>query len=183
MNLNVVILAAGMGKRMNSTIPKVLHKIGNKPMLQHVLESAKQLNPNKIIIVRGHGGKEVQDIIDDYNPGNNFIWVEQKEQLGTGHALKQAIKYLDNNGATLVLYGDVPLINSNTLQLMIDKYNSNIVMLTMVINNPVGYGRVIRDSNNKIKTIIEEKDATLSEKYIKEVNTGFYLLNNQYIST
>lgn len=181
-NINVVILAAGQGKRMNSSLPKVLHKVGNKPMLEHVINTALSLNPAKLVVVYGHGGEQVKASIDNALPDNDFIWAFQDKQLGTGHALKCALPHLDNNGATLVLYGDVPLISSATLNAMLELYDNNIVMLTARLDNPFGYGRVIRDNEFQIKGIVEEKDTTQSEKFITEINTGFYLLPNKHIA-
>ena len=183
-NLNIVILAAGQGKRMYSDLPKVLHAVGGKPMLQNVIETALELNPAKLVIVYGHGGEIVKATIDKAFPENQFIWAHQDKQQGTGHALKCALPYLSNdNGATLLLYGDVPLIDSNTLQKMLSAYNDNVVMLTAKLSNPSGYGRVIRDQDNQICGIVEEKDTSASEKLIREINTGFYVLPNNNLDT
>lgn len=179
--IDVVILAAGQGKRMNSALPKVLHNIGNKPMLAHVISTALSLNPGKIIIVYGHGGDVVKSTVDSLFPDNDFIWSFQDKQLGTGHALKCALPHLNNKGATLVLYGDVPLISNATLQRMQNLYDGGLVMLTAVLDNPFGYGRVVRDEGFQIKCIVEEKDTTQSEKFINEVNTGFYILPNHHV--
>ena len=168
-DLNIVILAAGMGKRMYSDIPKVLHQVGNKSMLQHVIETAMELSPKHLVIVYGHGGELVKQTINAALPDNNFIWAHQEQQLGTGHALKSALPYIEEKGATLLLYGDVPLISKHTLIAMLDKYDNNIVMLTADIDNPAGYGRVLRDTESKINGIVEEKDATIEEKDIKEI--------------
>lgn len=176
--INIVILAAGQGKRMNSKLPKVLHKVGNKAMLAHVISTALLLKPDKLIIVYGHNGEAVKSCIDTTFPANDFIWALQDKQLGTGHALNCALNYLDADGATLVLYGDVPLISQSTLEHMQCLYDNNIVLLTAVLDNPFGYGRVIRDEDFQIKSIVEERDATQNEKLINEVNTGFYILPN-----
>ncbi len=180
-NLNVVILAAGQGKRMFSNLPKVLHTIGNKPMLQHVIETALKLNPTKLIIVYGHGGEKVKQVINEAMPNNKITWCLQDQQLGTGHALKCAMNALDNDGSTLLLYGDVPLINVNYLSDMLDKHSDNIVMLTTRLDNPSGYGRILRNDNSEIIGIVEEKDASQGEKYINEINTGFYVFPNNYL--
>lgn len=180
-NLNVVILAAGEGKRMNSLLPKVLHTVGNKPMLIHIIEAAKQLNPTKLIIVYGHKGEQVKSLVDSQMPDNDFIWVHQDKQLGTGHALKTAYPNLSSNGATLLLSGDVPLIDVATLNEMLNKFDDNVVMLTADLDNPTGYGRIIRNDQSQIIGIIEEKDASQSEKFICEINTGFYLFPNRYL--
>ncbi|MBY0380078.1 MAG: bifunctional UDP-N-acetylglucosamine diphosphorylase/glucosamine-1-phosphate N-acetyltransferase GlmU [Burkholderiales bacterium] len=166
---------------MHSAKPKVLHEVGNKSMLQHVLDVATGLKPAKLIIVYGHCGESVCASINQYNLDNDFIWVKQEEQLGTGHAIKQALQHLSNVGHTLVLYGDVPLIKQKTLDKMLQKYDNNLVMLSMVVDSPSGYGRVVRDGKEKIKKIVEDRDATGSEKFIREINTGFYILPNNSI--
>lgn len=177
--LNVVILAAGKGKRMNSSLPKVLHPISNKPMLQHVIETAKQLNPHKLIVVYGHGGDIVQSKMQQVFENNELSWALQDQQLGTGHAVKCALPFLDNDGMTLVLYGDVPLISVATLQEMLNKYSNNVVMLTDELANPHGYGRVVRNQEQQICAIVEEKDTNAEQKLIREINTGFYVFPNQ----
>jgi bifunctional UDP-N-acetylglucosamine pyrophosphorylase/glucosamine-1-phosphate N-acetyltransferase len=182
-NLNIVILAAGQGKRMYSSLPKVLHKVGDKPLLQHVVATASKLDPSKLIIVYGHGGEQVQATINEAFAGNNFIWAYQEQQLGTGHALICALPHLDPEAATLVLYGDVPLITETSLTKLLAKYANNLVMLTAEIDNPTGYGRVLRNENFEIIGIVEEKDASQSEKFICEINTGFYILPNQYLTS
>lgn len=179
--LNIVILAAGQGKRMNSSLPKVLHPISTKPMLQHVIETAKTLNPTKLVVVYGHGGDQVQTAMNQVFTNNELSWAFQDKQLGTGHALKCALPELSHDGVTLVLYGDVPLISLNTLQQMLEVYQNNVVMLSDIIDNPKGYGRVVRDNGN-IVAIVEEKDTSLKQKLIKEINTGFYLFPNQYLT-
>jgi len=180
-SLNIVILAAGQGKRMNSSLPKVLHPISTKPMLQHVLETALQLKPSKLVVVYGHGGEQVQNMM---NPifGNQISWAHQDVQLGTGHALKCALHHLDDTGITLVLYGDVPLVSVGTLQKMLDKYQNSVVMLTDEVDNPTGYGRVVRNNEFAITGIVEEKDASQSERLIREINTGFYVLPNSKLN-
>lgn len=181
-NLNVVVLAAGQGKRMNSDIPKVLHAVGNKPMLQHVIDTAKSLEPENLIVVYGHGGELVKQNLGKIYPENNLLWAFQEKQQGTGDALKCAMPYISDVGVTLLLYGDVPLIDTKTLKQMLDKSNNNVVMLTSILDNPSGYGRVIRNSKYKITGIIEEKDASEDEKKICEINTGFYVFPNKFLS-
>lgn len=180
--LNVVILAAGQGKRMNSSLPKILHAISTKPMLQRVIEVAKELNPTKLIVVHGHGSGLVQDAMNKIFDKKSIIWAHQLQQLGTGHALKCALPYLDKDGVTLVLYGDVPLITKKTLEEMLLKYQNSLVMLIDEVENPHGYGRIVRNAEFAITSIVEEKDASQSEKSIREINTGFYLLPNQYLT-
>ncbi|WP_341866039.1 bifunctional UDP-N-acetylglucosamine diphosphorylase/glucosamine-1-phosphate N-acetyltransferase GlmU [Aquella oligotrophica] len=179
--VNIVILAAGQGKRMNSSLPKVLHPVSTKPMLQHVIDTALELSPERLIVVYGHGGDQVQNtLLPIY--GDKIQWAHQDQQLGTGHALKCALPYLSNSGVTLVLYGDVPLISLATLQKMLAKYQDSIVMLTDEVDNPAGYGRVVRNSEFAITGIIEEKDASQSERLIREINTGFYVLPNKKLA-
>lgn len=180
--INIVILAAGQGKRMNSSLPKVLHKISTKPMLQRVIETATLLKPSKLIVVYGHGGEQVQDAMNQVFGAGVITWAHQDRQLGTGHALKCALPYLDQSGLTLVLYGDVPLINLATLEQMLARYQQNLVVLTDKVDQPHGYGRIVRDTNGKIVRVVEEKDATSAERLINEINTGFYLLPNQHLS-
>ncbi len=179
---NIVILAAGRGTRMYSSIPKVLHKIGNKPMLQHVIETSKSISPQQLIVVYGHGGEQVKSLIAKNMYDTELIWCLQENQLGTGHALKCANEYLKQYDATLLLYGDVPLISQNTIKQMQDKFADNIVILTADFPNPTGYGRIIRNDVGKIIKIVEEKDANQEQRAIKEVNTGIYIFPNKYLS-
>lgn len=170
MTLFPIILAAGQGTRMRSSLPKVLHPIGGKPMLQHVVESCQQLDIKKVAIVFGHGGEQVQDVIH----AKNLLWVNQSEQKGTGHAVAQAETYIDDDDAVIIAYGDVPLIKTATLSLLADKLeNSVLVVLTVVQDDPTGYGRIVRDTEGQIVSIVEHKDATQEQLQVKEVNTGF----------
>jgi bifunctional UDP-N-acetylglucosamine pyrophosphorylase/glucosamine-1-phosphate N-acetyltransferase len=179
--LHIVILAAGIGKRMKSSRPKVLHELAGKPMLSHVIESARALQPHRVCIVIGHGGEQ---IIERFST-NDLIWVEQKPQLGTGHALLQALPELDEEGATLVLYGDVPLVRVETLSKLVqagsgDKY----AILTTALENPYGYGRIIRNEDTRaITCIVEEKDATEAQRLVNEVNTGIMYIPNRKLHT
>ena len=180
--INIVILAAGQGKRMNSALPKVLHPISTKPMLQHVVETAKLLNPSKLIVVYGHGGDQVQVAMNNASVDDSLIWAHQDKQLGTGHALKCALPYLDPTGVTLVLYGDVPLISVTTLEQMLAKYQQNLVILIDEVEQAHGYGRIVRSAAGQVIRVVEEKDANASERAIREINTGFYLLPNKYLA-
>lgn len=177
--LNIAILAAGKGKRMCSSLPKVLHQLAGKPLLAHVVDLARNLSPDQISIVIGHGGDVVKDSILD----SDLIWVNQESQLGTGHALLQAQPHLGQEGMTLVLYGDVPLVSLETLtQLIKVASDKNFGVLTAVLENPHGYGRIIRDNNtNAIKGIVEQKDATDLQKTINEINTGIMVIPNKYL--
>lgn len=169
--MNIVILAAGLGKRMLSDMPKVLHRLAGRPLLSHVLDTAKQLSPGRICIVYGHGGELVREALGD----NGCVWVRQEPQLGTGHAVMQAVPNLDERAITLVLYGDVPLIRPRTLERLIDSAGKGIGVLTATLDDPSGYGRVIR-SRGRVVRIVEQKDATARERAIREVNTGILAL-------
>jgi len=169
--LSILILAAGQGKRMASDLPKILHRLGNNPLLTHVLTAAHQLEAAAArIVVYGHGGEMVRAAFAD-EP--NVLWVEQAEQLGTGHAVAQALPLADDAGITLVLYGDVPLIQPETLQPLIDAARQGrLALLTVELDNPAGYGRIVRDDQGQVQRIVEEKDATPSERCLSEINTG-----------
>ena len=166
--MNVVILAAGMGKRMQSDLPKVLHPLAGKPLLSHVISTAKALNPSRICVVYGHGG----DLVPTQLAAEDVRFVLQSPQLGTGHAVMQASDALDDSAPTLVLYGDVPLTTATTLQTLVDKAGKErLAVLTVDLEDPTGYGRIVRE-NNRIVRIVEQKDASNSERAIREVNTG-----------
>jgi len=172
MNFSVVILAAGQGKRMCSDLPKVLHPLAGKPLLAHVLQTVENLKPSQILCVYGHGGTQVCEAFSE----KSISWVHQTEQKGTGHAVAQTLSHIPDDHQVLVLYGDVPLIQIETLQNLINLSNhQNIVILTVTLENPTGYGRMIRDENNKIIQIVEEKDANKRERQIKEGNSGILI--------
>jgi len=172
MALNVVILAAGQGKRMHSALPKVLHLLAGKPLLAHVIATARELKPARICVVYGYGGKQVPDAVR----GEGLVFVEQQPQLGTGHALKQALPHLDPRASTLVLYGDVPLIAAATLAAMTGGEAARLKILTAEVDEPRGYGRIVRNAKGAITAIVEEKDATPRQRRIREINTGIMLL-------
>ena len=171
--LNIVILAAGLGKRMQSDLPKVLHPIAGKPMLAHVLDNARSLNPDRIIVVVGHGAEQVQAQFADQS---DLDFVIQRPQQGTGHAVQQAVPLLCDGGndsdATLVLYGDVPLVQSETLRRLLDVRANGMAVLTEKLADPTGYGRIVRDAGGQVARIVEHKDASAQEHAINEVNTG-----------
>jgi len=169
MSLDIVVLAAGQGKRMHSTLPKVLHKVAGRPMLAHVLETARALSPGQIIVVHGHGGDEVRSAF----AAMNVTWVEQTEQLGTGHALVQALPRVKPRDDVLVLYGDVPLIRAETLRTLIEARDSGLAILTAELTDPSGYGRIVRDARGRVVHIVEEKDASPEQRTLREVNVGF----------
>ena len=168
MTLEIIILAAGQGTRMRSSLPKVLHPLAGKPMLAHVLDTAKRLEPAAIHVVYGHGGEQVKNTIND----PEIHWVEQAQQLGTGHAVEQAMPAVKEGSTVLILYGDVPLIKAETLRGLINQISSGVGLLTVSLDNPAGYGRILRDGTGKVLAIVEQKDATTEQLKIREGNTG-----------
>jgi bifunctional UDP-N-acetylglucosamine pyrophosphorylase/glucosamine-1-phosphate N-acetyltransferase len=177
--MNVVILAAGMGKRMNSALPKVLHPLAGKPLLSHALDTARSLSPARLCVVYGHGG----DMVPHAMQGGDISFALQEPQLGTGHAVMQALPALDPDLPTLVLYGDVPLTRASTLQRLLDSAGSNkLSILTVVLDDPSGYGRIVREAG-KIVRIVEQKDASEQERAICEVNTGIMVVPPQKLQS
>jgi bifunctional UDP-N-acetylglucosamine pyrophosphorylase / glucosamine-1-phosphate N-acetyltransferase len=167
-DLNIIILAAGKGTRMRSDLPKVLHAVSGEPILHHVIDAARQLNPQKIIVVYGFGGEQVQQ----QTPGNDLHWVLQAEQLGTGHAVQQALPFLSEQGKTLILLGDVPLVDVNACRDMLNQAEQHLVVQTFIKDDPTGYGRIVRNADNEVLAIVEHKDASEAQRALKEVNTG-----------
>ena len=166
--LSVVILAAGKGTRMYSDLPKVLHLIAGKPMVKHVIDTAKQLGARNIHLVYGHGG----DLMQQRLASEPVNWVLQTEQLGTGHAMQQAAPFFADDENILMVYGDGPMITSETLQKLINaKPEDGVAVLTVVLDNPTGYGRILRE-NGKVIGIVEQKDASPEQREIREINTG-----------
>lgn len=166
--LHIVILAAGEGKRMKSALPKVLQKIAGKPMLAHVIAAARALEPQALHIVYGHGGLQVREAFSDQT---DLHWVEQAEQKGTGHAVQQAMPGIPDKARVLVLYGDVPLIRSETLQAML-AFDASLVVLGAELENPTGYGRIVLDAVGNVAAIVEQKDASAEQRAIHLINTG-----------
>jgi bifunctional UDP-N-acetylglucosamine pyrophosphorylase/glucosamine-1-phosphate N-acetyltransferase len=166
--LHIVILAAGEGRRMKSALPKVLQKIAGKPMLAHVVDAARALAPEGLHIVYGHGGMQVREAFADQA---DLRWVEQTEQKGTGHAVLQAMPGIPDSARVLVLYGDVPLIRSETLQAML-AFDASLVVLAAELENPTGYGRVVLDAVGNVAAIVEQKDASTEQRAIHLINTG-----------
>lgn len=170
MKLNVIVLAAGKGTRMKSARPKVLHRLAGKPLLQHVLDTARKLECANLQVVTGFGSESVEQEF----AGANTRFVLQKEQLGTAHAVQQTLDGLEDEAVALVLYGDVPLIKADTLRALLEEVDADSMgVLTCVADNPTGLGRIIRNESGQIIRIIEERDATESEKTVDEINTGF----------
>jgi len=171
--MSVVILAAGKGTRMYSDLPKVLHLLAGKPMVQHVIDAAKALNAQQINLVYGHGGDLLKSTLND----SSLNWVLQAEQLGTGHAMQQAAPHFADDEDILMLYGDVPLISVDTLsRLQAAKPQGGIGLLTVKLDNPTGYGRILRE-NGDIVGIVEQKDASPEQLLVNEINTGILLAN------
>jgi len=168
--LNVVVLAAGMGKRMHSALPKVLHRVAGKPLLAHVIETARALQPApaRICIVYGYGGERVREALQ----APDLVFVRQEPQLGTGHAVQQALPQLDLHAPTLVLYGDVPLVRAETLGRLLQASGEGLGVLSVQLDDPTGYGRIVRGADGRVRAIVEERDADAAQKTIREVNSG-----------
>src|SRR5579864_7256040 len=168
-SLSVVILAAGQGKRMLSDLPKVLQPLARTPLLAHVLDLAGGLAPAAIHIVYGHGGKAVRQLFAD----QQLHWALQSEQLGTGHAVRQALPEIPDSHRVLILYGDVPLLRLETLQRLVSaSRSSGLGLLTARVASPTGYGRIVRGKRGEPQRIVEEADASAKERKIQEINTG-----------
>ncbi|MCH9782309.1 MAG: NTP transferase domain-containing protein, partial [Gammaproteobacteria bacterium] len=177
MNLAVVILAAGKGTRMKSDLPKVLHPIAGRPMVQHVVDAAGALDPDNTVLIYGHGGDAVRQAVT----GSRLQWAEQAEQLGTGHAVAQAMPHVKED-MVLVLYGDVPLIRPETLKDFVASVDDNtLALMTLTLNDPNGYGRIVRDGQNNVQRIVEQKDASEAELGIQEINTGILACSRRFL--
>lgn len=178
-DLSIVVLAAGQGTRMKSSLPKVLHTIGNQPMLAHVVATAKSLNPAQIIVVYGYEGQTVKEALSNLD----LTWVLQPEQKGTGDAVQKALPSIPKHHRVLILYGDVPLISSQTLQqLLMQCPQTSVGLLTVQTNSPTGLGRIVRDNENNVVRIVEEKDASDVVRQIQEVNTGIFLVGVNHLN-
>ena len=171
--LHVVILAAGQGKRMHSDLPKVLHPLAGRPLLVHAIDAAQALKPASLTVVVGHGADQVRERLS----GLPLQWALQDKQLGTGHAVMQALPHVPAGGTVLVLYGDVPLIASTTLRALVEAAaGGKVALLTQALDQPKGYGRIVRDGQGRVTGIVEEKDASDAQRAIREVNTGIMAL-------
>ncbi|NDE56251.1 MAG: bifunctional N-acetylglucosamine-1-phosphate uridyltransferase/glucosamine-1-phosphate acetyltransferase, partial [Gammaproteobacteria bacterium] len=176
MQLEVIVLAAGQGSRMRSAIPKVLHRIAGVPLLEHVARLAKSLSPLRTTIIYGHGGEEVLEALGHLD----VDWVEQRERLGTGHAVMQVEKGMRDEATVLVLYGDVPLLQQDTVtELLALTHDGSLALLTVLLDDPTGYGRIVRDQRGRVQRIVEEKDTTTEERLIREGNSGILAVNGQ----
>lgn len=177
MKTYAIVLAAGKGTRMKSSLPKVMHHISGLPMVEHIVRKLEKLNVDEIVMITGHGAES----IENHFHSDRVTFVRQDEQLGTAHAVMQAASLLENkSGKTLVLTGDTPLLSKESLKELLDKSNvADGVVLTTIQENPFGYGRILRDEEKNVIDIIEEKDASFEEKNIKEVNTGIFCFDNE----
>jgi bifunctional UDP-N-acetylglucosamine pyrophosphorylase/glucosamine-1-phosphate N-acetyltransferase len=178
MALEIIVLAAGLGKRMRSDLPKVLHPLAGRPLLAHVLDTARELSPRKIIVVHGHGAERVRDAF----PQDKIDWVLQPEQLGTAHAVMQAMPRVSPDGLVLLLYGDVPLVRAATLRCLFEAARDGLALLTADLENPNAYGRIVRDPSGRVTRIVESRDASPAERAIREINAGFYALGARRLS-
>lgn len=180
--IKAVILAAGKGTRMKSELPKVIHKALGKPMVQYSIDAALEAgaSPADICLVVGHKAEMVKDVV-----GDSVTYVTQEQQLGTGHAVKCAEEFIGNDGLTMILCGDTPLITGKTLKKLIETHEREgnaITVLTAIAEDPTGYGRIIKDNRGKFVKIVEQKDATLEEQRVKEINSGMYIFDSEILS-
>lgn len=172
-NIHVIILAAGQGTRMKSALPKVLHAIAGKPMLGHVLDTARGLGATACHVVYGHGGDQVQAWFSTTYPGDESVrWAQQVQQLGTGHAVNQAAPQVPDDATILIAYGDVPLISAETLAALAQAGAESLAVVTVELAAPRGYGRILRNADGNVTGIVEENDANAAQRAIREVNTG-----------
>ena len=178
MALEILILAAGLGKRMRSSLPKVLHPLAGRPLLAHVLDTARELSPRRIVVVHGHGAAQVKEAF----PQEDLEWVLQAEQLGTAHAVMQAMPRVSADAQVLLLYGDVPLVRVATLRRLLEAAGDGLALLTAELEDPAAYGRVVRDVAGRVKRVVELRDASPVEREIHEINAGFYALSAKRLS-
>jgi bifunctional UDP-N-acetylglucosamine pyrophosphorylase / glucosamine-1-phosphate N-acetyltransferase len=179
MPLEIVVLAAGLGKRMRSDLPKVLHPLAGRPLLAHVLDTARALSPRKVHLVHGHGAEKVREAF----AGQDIAWILQAEQLGTAHAVMQAMPHIGADADVLLLYGDVPLVRAATLERLIRAAGDGLALLTAELADPAAYGRIVRDASGRVTRIVEARDASPKERAIREINAGFYALSARRLGT
>jgi bifunctional UDP-N-acetylglucosamine pyrophosphorylase/glucosamine-1-phosphate N-acetyltransferase len=180
MTVKTIILAAGQGTRMRSARPKVLHQVANRSLLQHVYDTSKQIDDNEIIIIYGHGGELVKQTLSALDA----TWIEQTQQLGTGHAVLQADSLIENKDTILILYGDVPLLTKQAIDsLLANVTPQSMALLTVKLDNPVGYGRIVRTQSGDVLKIVEQKDASEQEQLINEVNTGILAVKGEQLKS
>ncbi len=178
MALEILVLAAGVGKRMRSSLPKVLQPLAGRPLLAHVLATARELSPRKVIVVHGHGAEAVREAFN----GEKVDWVLQEEQLGTAHAVMQAMPRVSADADVLILYGDVPLTRAATLKRLLEAAADGLAVLTAEPADPAAYGRIVRDGSGGVAKIVEQRDASPAERAIREINAGFYALSARRLS-
>jgi bifunctional UDP-N-acetylglucosamine pyrophosphorylase/glucosamine-1-phosphate N-acetyltransferase len=178
MALEILVLAAGQGKRMRSSLPKVLHPLAGRPMLAHVLDTARTLGPRKIVVVHGHGAEQVKAAF----PDPDLEWVLQAEQLGTAHAVMQAMPRVGADADVVILYGDMPVVRADTLKRLLEAGREGLAVLTADIGNHPSFGRVVRDASDRVTRIVEVRDASAAERALSEVNVGFYALSAQRLA-
>ena len=182
MDIQVIILAAGKGSRMKSRLPKVLHKLAGKPLVQHVIDNCRSMGASHCHLVVGHGAEEVKSTVHGKNIELSFV--EQTEQLGTGHAVKMTLDGLKDDTPTLILYGDVPLTHHDTLSQLVDIHLADpkgIALMTCYLDDPTGYGRITRNDNDEVTGIVEHKDASAEQHLINEINTGILCCNSSQL--
>src|SRR5687767_2162028 len=178
MALEILVLAAGAGKRMRSSLPKVLQPLAGRPLLAHVLSTARELSPRKVIVVHGHGAEAVREAFN----GEKVEWVLQAEQLGTAHAVMQAMPRVGTDAEGLILYGDVPPTRAATLKRLLEAAGDGLAVLTAEPADPAAYGRIVRDASGRVAKIVEQRDASAAERAIREINAGFYALSARRLS-
>jgi bifunctional UDP-N-acetylglucosamine pyrophosphorylase/glucosamine-1-phosphate N-acetyltransferase len=178
MPLEIIVLAAGQGKRMRSQLPKILHPLAGRPLLGHVLASARALAPRKVVVVHGHGAEQVRAAFSQ----SDVEWVLQAEQLGTGHAVQQAMPRISQEAEVLILYGDVPLVRPDTLKRLVEAASNGVAVLTAELDDATGYGRIVRDASGNVARIVEHKDGSPEELAVREINAGFMALSARRLS-
>jgi bifunctional UDP-N-acetylglucosamine pyrophosphorylase/glucosamine-1-phosphate N-acetyltransferase len=178
MPLEIVILAAGQGKRMRSKLPKILHPLAGRPLLGHVLETARALEPRRIVVVHGNGADQVRAAFADAR----IEWALQAEQLGTGHAVQQALPSISPDAEVLILYADVPLVRPATLRRLLDAGREGLAVMTAEVSDPTGYGRIVRQGSGDVARIVEQRDASSEELALREINAGFMAMSARRLS-